>query len=174
MPSQVHYRNFFIIQALPGILLMGPTTGLISYLAEKERIKCKKNSKVKEEAHDVVGSYKVLLSMFMFPATALIHSGLLFTVLTRYFKFDHKKSLKASLLSFILLPIYALIMVKSYDSFGESWTKLKYMFWRLFNRNFYDKFNQQKKQLSKKILEMVEKHGNEVVGNLEENRILKK
>jgi hypothetical protein len=98
--------------------------------------------------------------MFLFPATALIHSGLLFTVLTRYLKFDNKKSLKASILSFIFLPIYALIMVKSYDSFGESWTKLKYMFWRLFNRNFYDKFNQQKKQLSKKILEMVEKHGN--------------
>jgi hypothetical protein len=90
--------------------------------------------------------------MFLFPLTALIHSGLLFALLTRYFKISKKTSLKASLLSFLLLPIYALIMVKSYDSFGESRTKLKYLFWRLFNRGFYDKFNQQKKQLSKKIL----------------------
>ena len=48
------------------------------------------------------------------------------------------------------------------------------MFWRLFNRGFYDRFNQQKKQLSKKILELVEKHGEEVVGDLEQNRILKR
>ena len=97
---------------------MGPTTELISYLAEKERIKCKKTSKVKEEAHDVVGSYKILLSMFLLPPTALVHSTLLFFVLTKYFQLDQKKSLKASLISFVLLPLYALIMVKSYDSFG--------------------------------------------------------
>lgn len=44
----------------------------------------------------------------------------------------------------------------------------------MFNRGFYDRFNQQKKQLSKKILELVEKHGEEVVGDLERNRILKR
>jgi len=42
---------------------------------------------------------------------------------------------------FALLPIYALILVKSYDSFGRSWTKLKHFFLRLFNRNVYNKFN---------------------------------
>lgn len=131
---------------------MGPTTGLISYLAERERIKCQKSSNVKEEARDVVSSYKILLSMFLLPATAVVHSSLLYFVLTKYFEVDKKKSIKASLISFALLPIYALIMVKSYDSFGRSWTKLKYMFWRLFNRNFYNKFNDQKNQLSKKIL----------------------
>jgi len=90
--------------------------------------------------------------MFLFPATAAVHSSLLYFVLTKYFQVDQKKSIKASLISFALLPIYALIMVKSYDSFGQSWTKLKYLFWRLFNRDFYNKFNAQKKQLSKKIL----------------------
>ncbi len=83
--------------------------------------------------------------MILFPTTASIHSSLLYFVLTKYFKIDSKKSLKASLLSFVLLPLYALIMVKSYDSFGRSWTKLKYFFWRLFNRKFYDKLNAQKK-----------------------------
>lgn len=146
---------------------MGPTTGLVSYLAEKERIKCQKSSTVKEYARDVVSSYKILLSMFLLPATAVVHSSLLYFVLTKYFQVDHKKSLKASLISFALLPIYALLMVKSYDSFGQSWTKLKLMFWRLFNRNFYNKFNAQKKQLSKKILEFIDKHGEEVVENLE-------
>lgn len=90
--------------------------------------------------------------MFLLPATAAVHSSLLYFVLTKYFQVDQKKSIKASLISFALLPIYALIMVKSYDSFGQSWTKLKYLFWRLFNRDFYNKFNAQKKQLSKKIL----------------------
>lgn len=101
--------------------------------------------------------------MFLLPTTAVIHSSLLYFILTRYFKVDAKKSLKASAISFALLPIYALILVKSYDSFGRSWTKLKQMFWRLFNRNFYEKFNNQKKHLSKKILEFIDKHGEEVV-----------
>lgn len=153
---------------------MGPTTGLISYLAEKERIKCKKSSKVKEEAHDVVTSYKILLSMFLLPATAVVHSSLLYFALTKYFKLEQGKSLKASLISFILLPLYALLMVKSTDSFGRSWKKLKYLFWRLFNRNFYNKFNEMKKRSSKKILEFIDKHGNEVIDNFEENRILKR
>ncbi len=79
--------------------------------------------------------------MILLPATAVVHSSLLYLVLTKYFKIDQMKSIKASVGSFLLLPIYALIMVKSFDSFGRSWTKLKYLFWRLFNRNFYNKFN---------------------------------
>jgi len=98
--------------------------------------------------------------MMLFPATALIHSSLLFTILTKYFLVDKKKSLKASVICFALLPLYGLIMVKSYDSFGKSLTKLKHLFWRLFNRNFYNKFNDQKKVLSKEILKFIDEHGN--------------
>jgi hypothetical protein len=93
----------------------------------------------------VVGSYKILLSMIFLPVTATMHSTLLYFVLTKYFKIDNIKSLKVSLISFALLPLYALVMVKSFDSFGKSWTKLKYLFWRLFNRNFYDDLNAKKK-----------------------------
>ena len=64
MPSKVHHRTLSLIQALPGILMMGPTTSLIVYLSERERIKCLKGSKVKQYGHDVVGSYKILLSTF--------------------------------------------------------------------------------------------------------------
>jgi hypothetical protein len=81
----------------------------------------------------------------LFPLTAAAHSILLYNLLTKYFKIDTKLSLKASILPLFLLPIYALIMVKSYDSFGKSWTKLKYLFWRLFNRKIYDKLNADKK-----------------------------
>ena len=110
-----------------------------------------------------MGSYKIILSLLLLPATATVHSSILYYVLTRFFDFDKKKGLKASLISFLLLPIYGLIMVKSYDSFGQSLTKLKNLCWRLFNRNFYNKFNEQKKVLSKKILEFINKYGNEVV-----------
>jgi hypothetical protein len=82
-----------------------------------------------------------MLSMFLLPLTASIHSTGLYFLLTKYFKVAHQKSLKASLLLFALLPIYALILVKSFDSFGRSWTKLKHFFLRLFNRSVYDKFN---------------------------------
>ena len=83
--------------------------------------------------------------MIFLPVTAGMHSTLLYFVLTKYFKIHTIKSLKISLISFALLPLYALIMVKSFDSFGKSWTKLKYLFWRLFNRNFYDDLNAKKK-----------------------------
>lgn len=79
--------------------------------------------------------------MFLLPLTASIHSTILYFSLTKFFKVSSEKSLKASLLMFSLLPIYAVILVKSFDSFGRSWTKLKHYFLRLFNRNVYNKFN---------------------------------
>jgi hypothetical protein len=64
---------------------------------------------------------------------------------------------------FALQPIYALLFVKSYDSFKRSWTKLKFLFWRMFKRNIYTEFNREKKDLQKKIIEMVNRLGQEVV-----------
>jgi hypothetical protein len=47
MSRQICDSTLFLIKALPGFIMMYPTTALISYFAEKERIKCKKASKVK-------------------------------------------------------------------------------------------------------------------------------
>lgn len=57
------------------------------------------------------------------------------------------------------LPIYAYLLVKSYDSLGRSFVKLKYLFLRLFKRNIYKDFVAMKKKLSKKILDLVDEHG---------------
>lgn len=37
------------------------------------------------------------------------------------------------------------------------------MFWRMFKRNIYIEFNREKKDIQKKIIEMVNKLGEEVV-----------
>lgn len=57
---------------------MGPTTTLIAYQAEKERIKCLKASDVKVRGNDVVGSYKILLSMIYFPLATILHTILFY------------------------------------------------------------------------------------------------
>ena len=75
---------------------------------------------------------------------------------------------------FALQPIYALLFVKSYDSFKRSWKKLKFNFLRLFQRDIYSEFNREKKDLQKKIIEMVDKLGEEVVENFKDNRVLKR
>lgn len=69
------------MKALPGIVMMGPTTSLIVYLTEKERIRCLKGSKVKQYGNDVVGSYKILLSTMLMPLTCAGHSTLLYFLL---------------------------------------------------------------------------------------------
>jgi len=100
--------------------MFGLTTQLIAYLAEKERIKCLKGSKVKMYGNDVVGSYKIILSTFLMPLTCAAHSILLYFGLQKYTKLDHKTILQASVGLFVLQPIYALLFVKSYDSFKRS------------------------------------------------------
>ena len=71
------------------------------------------------------------------------------------------------------MPIYAYLLVKSYDSFGRSFTKLKLLFLRLFRRSIYTEFNTKKKELGGKIMELVDKHGGDVVEDFEMNRIVK-
>lgn len=63
---------------------MGPTTSFIAYKAEKERIRCLKNSEVKVRGNDVVGSYKILLSMIYFPIATGVHLTILYKVLQKY------------------------------------------------------------------------------------------
>lgn len=76
--------TFRIAIALPGLVLMGPTTSIIAYQAEKERIKCLQNSDVKQKGTDVVGSYKILLSMIYFPITTGIHTLLMYYCLNNF------------------------------------------------------------------------------------------
>lgn len=82
--------------------MMAPTTFLVAHLAEKERIRCLKGSKVKLYGNDVVGSYKILLASFMFPLTAIIHSVGLHFLLKKYTKISYKDNIKICLLLFCL------------------------------------------------------------------------
>ncbi len=124
---------------------MGVTTTLIAYLAEKERIKCVKGSKVKLFGNDVVGSYKILLASVLMPITCAIHSFLLYFILKRKTTLSAQSIMKLSVGLFILQPIYALIFVKSYDSFKRSFERLKGLFLMLFKGSFYEDFNREKK-----------------------------
>ena len=67
---------------------MGPTTTLIAYQAEKERIRCWKKSEIKAKANDVVGSYKILLSMIYFPITTAIHTGICYKALRKFTEWE--------------------------------------------------------------------------------------
>lgn len=154
--------------------MFAPTTTLIAYLSEKERMKCLKGSKVKHYGNDVVGSYKIMLSSFLLPLTCAVHSVVLYYLLKRFTKLEQKSVLKIAVGLFGLQPIYALLFVKSYDSFKRSWKKLKFMAWRMFKRNIYTEFNREKKELQKKIIELVNKVGEEVVENFHSNRVLKR
>ena len=75
---------------------------------------------------------------------------------------------------FALQPIYALLFVKSYDSFRRSWYRLKFLFMRLFKPNIYEDFNRNKREIQRQVLKIVEEKGHQVVENFNENRILKK
>ena len=145
------------------MIMMGPTTSLIVHLSERERIKCLKGSKVKKFGNDVVGSYKILLCTFLMPLTCAGHSALLYYCLKRFTKLDKKLILKLSLGLFALQPIYALLFVKSYDSFRRSWYRLKFLFMRLFKPNIYDDFNKSKREIQRQVLKIVEEKGALVV-----------
>ena len=71
------------------------------------------------------------------------------------------------------MPIYALVFVQSYDSLGRSWRKLKYLFMRLFKRNIYTEFEEKKRKFSRKIVDMVDQYGDEVIEDFRATRIIK-
>ena len=96
-----------------------------------------KDSTRKKEGSDVVGSYKIILSSFMLPLTGMIHSVLLYFGLKKYTKLGTNTIIKAFIGLFVLLPIYALAFVKSYDSFKRSFDRVKLLFVSLFKKNAY-------------------------------------
>ena len=124
---------------------MSPTTTLIAYQAEKERKRCLKSSAIKAQANDVVGSYKILLSMIYFPITRCIHMLLCFKGLQKFTDWDSKKCWKFCFLIPLLMPIYALGLVKSFDSLGRSLKKLQFLFTRVFKRSVYTEFDKKRK-----------------------------
>lgn len=128
---------------------------------------------MKVKGNDVVGSYKILLSMIYFPITTSLHTVILYKCLRKFTELEPNKCLKYCLLVPLLMPLYAFFLVKSYDSFGRSFTKLKLLFLRLFRRSIYTEFNNKKKELSQKIIELVDKYGGEVIEDFEANRIVK-
>lgn len=75
--------------------------------------------------------------MIYFPITTTIHTFILYKCLRKFTDFDVSKCWKICLLVPLLMPIYALIFVQSYDSLGRSWKKLKFLFMRLFKRSIY-------------------------------------
>jgi len=50
----------------------------LNNLAEKERVKALKSSSVKIEGRDVVSSYKMTSSFWVFPLFGLIYSSMIF------------------------------------------------------------------------------------------------
>jgi hypothetical protein len=86
-----------------------------------------------------------MLSSFLLPITCAIHSAILYGALKYWTKLEQKTILKISLGLFALQPIYALLFVKSYDSFKKSWLKINYLFMRLFKKDVYTEFNREKK-----------------------------
>ncbi len=82
--------------------------------------------------------------MFFFPLTSIGHSTALYFALQKWTDFSKIKSVKLAVGLSLLMPIYALILVKSYDSFGSSFKKLKYLFTRIFKRDIYEQFNDKK------------------------------
>jgi hypothetical protein len=67
---------------------MGPMTTLVSYLSERERVKCLKASKVKLKGTDIVGSYKILLTITFFPFFQFLNTFLTYLALTRFTNFS--------------------------------------------------------------------------------------
>lgn len=153
---------------------MGPMTTLVVYLSEKERIKCLKASKVKIHGNDVVASYKMMLSLVLFPVFQILNALLTYFVLSKIGKFSSTTNRRIALAVFFLVPIYALVMVRSVDSLGRTFKKLKYMFVKVFKRDLLDTYEKNMRNLSRAIRSAVDKFGGTVFEDFEEKRIIKK
>jgi hypothetical protein len=60
--------------------------------------------------------------------------------LTKFTKFRPETNYKIAIAVFLLVPVYALMMVKSVDSLGRTFKKLKHMFIKVFKRDLLDTY----------------------------------
>lgn len=153
---------------------MGPMTSLVVYLSEKERIKCLKASKVKLHGNDVVGSYKIMVSLVLFPIFQILNALFTYFVLAKIGKFSPTTNKRIAWGVFFLVPIYALVMVRSVDSLGQTFKKLKYMFVRAFKRDLLDTYERNMRELARGLRSAVDKFGGTVFSDFDEIRIIKR
>ena len=105
-----------------------------------------------------------------YPFLTSIHTLLCFKALRKFTEWESSKCWKVCMLIPLLMPIYALGLVKSFDSLGRSFKKLKFLFVRIFKRSVYTEFDKTRKELSKDILGLVDKYGAEVIEDFNNNR----
>ena len=107
-----------------------------------------KSSKVKVKGNDVVGSYKILLSLLLFPFTNILNSFIIYKLLDYYTELEDSTCFKIVLLVYFLLPFFLTFMVRSYDSMFRTINKLKFYITRLFKRDIYIDIMKKRKHLS--------------------------
>lgn len=65
------------------------------------------------------------------------------------------------------------MLVRSYDTFGATFKKFKYLAYKLFKRDMIDEYEQKMRKLATEIRGAVDKFGKTVFSDFEEMRILK-
>ncbi len=113
-------------------------------------------AKMRVKGNDMMAFEKIYLSSWWQSFTCIGYSIIFYFILKRSSKLDMKTINRISLGLLALQPIYPFVFVRSFDSLRRSWRKLSFMFWLLFNGDIYTEFTREKKEIQKKIIEMVD------------------
>lgn len=117
---------------------------------------------MKVKGNDVVGSYKIMVSLVLFPIFQVINTVMTYIVLSKFTNWKPETIKKLSLAVLVLVPLYALFMVRGLDSLGHSFKKLKYLFLKLFKRDSLDLYEHKVRELARHIRNAVDKYGKDV------------
>jgi hypothetical protein len=155
---------------IPGYFLWGPTALLVAYIAELERRYWQKLSVKRQNCHQLVSSYIVLLASVLMPLTFLAQVILLYPI----FRASNLKYfwLPAVILLFYVQFRYADVFVKLFDELRVNWERFSFLKMKLLDKELFGKFTQFKCELQEEIIRAVEKLGPEMIDNFEERRII--
>lgn len=122
----------------------------------------------------MVSSQKILLTLMLFPIFQVLNSLGTYWLLRHFTHLSAETAKTLALAVFFLVPVYALILVRSYDTLWTTFKKFKYMAMKVFKRDLVDEFEKQMRRLAVGIREAVERHGKSVFVEFEGMRILKR
>jgi glycerol-3-phosphate O-acyltransferase/dihydroxyacetone phosphate acyltransferase len=162
-----------LIFVLPGMITLLPIGLINRVLAEKERRRAVIKSSVKNVGADVQGSTRILSTFVLYPLTCTFFTLLLYIIQRYNSDLSFIDCIWNCFYFLLFYPVYNYICVRSLDGVSDNWNNLFTIIFCLVNRDTMDSIRAKRADLSKRLLETINKFGPVVFKDFDKMKLVK-
>lgn len=155
---------------LPGLLLNLPVLLVIDRISKAKAAEAKRKSAVKLEGLDVIATWKVLVSVFLFPALYVVCTAALWLYLRPVRRYHRLRICVAAL--FVVLPVFSYATMRILEVGRELLRSLRPLWYSLRAQSSGSALRLLRTRLRRQISVLIEEFGPLTVENFEQNRLV--